>query len=514
MGELSSNNKTIAKNTVALYFRMFLVLAVGLYTSRVVLKTLGVEDYGIFNVVGGFVSMLAYINKVFVDATQRFMIFAIGENEAERIKTVFSTSVSIHLVIAFIIILVGDTFGLWFVNNRIVLPAERLVAANWVYQCALLSLVMSIVSVPYRACIIAHEHMRAYAYFSVIEAVLKLLIVYALYLSNYDKLIVYSILHLLVAVALPVWNIAYCRHHFIESKWKPILDVPLLKEMFSYSGWVAVGSLGFSFKDQFSGIIMNRFLGAAVNAAKGIALQVNSIVMSFADSFTTALLPQITKEYADDNIKRSKKLVFTGSKISFYLMSLISIPIILKSDYILHLWLGIVPEYANWFLRITLIAAIYYASSKTLTVALQATGNIKWFQIGVSIIMLSELPVAFFLLKSGYSPVLALAPSIITNIVGVLYRIILLKHQVQGYAVSEYLRDVFLRVHIAIVPSFTICFFICRFFYDNFFSLGLFTISCIIITAVLAYTIGLNRREKNMIGGFLFNTFKKLLRKK
>ncbi len=505
MGIENSKNNLIAKNTIALYFRMFLVLAVSLYTSRVILNTLGVNDYGVFNVVGGFVSMLAYLNKVFVDATQRFMVFSLGEKNEQRVKTVFSTAITIHLIIAGLIIIVGESFGLWFVNNKLVIAHERLYAANWVYQCALLSLVFSVISVPYKACIVAHEHMKIYAYFGIIEVVLKLLIVYALYLSSYDKLIVYSILHLLVSIALPFWNYFYCKKHFSESRWNRTLDIPLLKEMFAYSGWVMFGSLGFSFKDQFSNIIMNQFLGTAINAARGIAMQVNAVVVSFAENFTTALLPQITKEYAEGNIMRSKKLVTSGSKLSFYLMSLISIPVILNVRYILKLWLGVVPPYTDWFVIITLIAASYYAASKTLTIALQATGDIKWFQIGVSLIMLTELPMAYLLLRNGISPVWALVPAIFTNIVGILYRMILLQKQVPGYEVWSVIKEVFGRSHLTIGLSFIICYFVSRFIPSGFVWLIISSALYVIIIGLMVYVIGMNKVEKGMVSTLVFN---------
>ena len=313
------NNKRIAKNTALLYFRMLLTIIIGLYTSRVVLNTLGVSDYGVYNIVGGIVAMLAFLNAAMVASSQRFISFELGIGNLEKLKTVFCTSVSIHVLLAGIILLVAETVGLWFVNTRLNIPSERMEAANWVYQYSILTLILTIISVPYNSCIVAHEHMKAYAYVSIVEVFLKLLVVYLLQLGCFDKLVLYAMLMTIVAFIVRFIYVFYCKRHFSECIYHFIFNKDLFKEMFAFAGWSIIGNLGFSFKDQGSNIILNLFFGTAVNAARGIALQVNGIVSNFSYNFTMALNPQITKQYAAGNVEESAKLVYAGCRYSFYL---------------------------------------------------------------------------------------------------------------------------------------------------------------------------------------------------
>ena len=404
MSNTFANNKRIAKNTLLLYIRMFLIIIVGLYTSRIVLNTLGVTDYGIYNVVGGIVSMLAFLNSAMVAASQRFISFELGIGNLEKLKKVFCTSVSIHIALAVIILLIAESIGLWFVNTHLNIPLERMTAANWVYQCSILTLILTVVSVPYNSCIVAHEHMKAFAYVSIVEAVLKLLIVYILLVENVDKLILYAILVASVALIVRIIYGIYCKRHFEECSYRFVFDRKLFKEMFAFAGWSVIGNLGFSFKDQGSNIILNLFFGTAVNAARGIAMQVNGILSNFSNNFTMALNPQITKQYAAGDVESSMKLVYAGCRYSFYLLLLITIPVMINREYLLKLWLGNVPEYTSQFLMLVLISTLINVMASPIVTALQATGRIKVFQITICIIMLSELPLAYLILKNGGKP--------------------------------------------------------------------------------------------------------------
>lgn len=480
-------------------------MCVGLYTSRVVLKTLGFDDYGVYNVVGGFVSMLAYLNSAFVDATQRFMSFTLGTGDFRRLKTLFKTSLSIHYIIALIVLLIAETFGLWFVNSKLLIPPERLYAANWVYQSSVIAFLLLIVNIPYRACVVAHEHMNLFAYISVIEAILKLGIVFLLLAIPGDKLIIYSVLYIIISITVNLCYRIYCRRKFDECVFGFELDKPLFKEMFGYAGWVLVGNLGFSFKDQFSNILMNLFLGTAINAARGLATQVNGIITTFGNSFMTALAPQITKTYASNDVSRSKDLIIMGAKYSFLLMSLIIIPLCINIDYVLYLWLGEVPEYTSSFIIIVLIASTFYSASKTLTVGIQSTGNIKFFQIGISIIMLLELPFAYVLLTLGYPPYLALVPAIFTQIIGILFRLIILKKLVPTYEIRSYLRIIFLRCTPLMASCYLVCYWIKQLFS---ISLGGFIVSSTIsisLTVVVIYILGLNKNERVFLNTTICN---------
>lgn len=314
----SSNNKRIAKNTLFLYLRMIVVIIIGLYTSRVILQTLGVEDYGIYNLVGGIVSMLSFLNSAMVGASQRFISYELGCNNIQKLKKVFATSIIAHCTLAVIILIIGETIGLWFVNTQLNINADRMIAANWVYQCSIGIFLLTIVSVPFNACIVAHERMKAFAYVSILEAILKLLIVYVLLIVLIDKLITYSILMLCTSTITSCIYVLYCRHNFEESRTTVIGDKRLFREMFAFTSWSIIGNFGFTFRDQGSNIILNLFYGTTLNAARGIAQQVNGIISNFAGNFIMALNPQITKQYASGKTEQSVKLVYTGSRFSFF----------------------------------------------------------------------------------------------------------------------------------------------------------------------------------------------------
>jgi len=507
MVDNSSSNKLIAKNAVMLYLRMFLVLAVSLYTSRVVLKTLGISDFGVYNIVGGFVSMLAYLNSVLVGSSQRFISYSLGKKDSETLNKTFVTTQQIHLILSLVILFVAESFGLWFVNSKLVIDPDRIVAANWVYQCSLISLFLTINSIPYSACIVAHENMHVYAYVSVLEVVLKLVILYLLLLIPGDKLIVYAILH--IAISLTTWIIyrLYCRRHFYESKSDAKFDKSLFKEMFSFAGWSAIGSLGFSFKDQFSNIILNGFFGTTINAARGLAMQVNSAIISFSDNFFTAIKPQIVKQYAAGNIERSQKLVYTGARFSFYLLSLITIPVILNVDYILQLWLEVVPEYTSQFLIITLLSSLIYSLTTSTSTAIQATGKIKAFQIGVTCIMLLELPIAYVILKAGCNPYWAVIPVIFTSFLALLYRFYILKRLVPTYSLRHYYVNTVLRCVLVFVLSLIASFVTRVLFTDNFWGVVLNVVASIIITGSFIIVLGINKKERQALIQFLHSSF-------
>lgn len=499
MPDNSSSNTRIAKNTIMLYFRMFLTMGIGLFTSRVVLRTLGASDYGIYNLVGGFVSMLAYLNAVFIGSTQRFLSFSLGKGDKDELNKVFSTVVLIHYCLAFLILIVAESFGVWFVNNALNIDPERLAAANWVFQCSLISLFITIISVPYNASIISHEHMHVYAYVSVIDALLKMGIVFLLVLSPYDYLITYAVLHVFISLIIRSIYTIYCKRHFEECRFKRLFDRSKFKEIASYSGWIFIGNLGFTFKDQFSNIILNQFFGTVINAARGIAGQVNGMINSFAHNFFMAIAPQITKQYAAENYDESRKLVYIASKFTFYLLLLISIPAIINMPYLLKLWLVDVPDYTSEFVVITIIATLVGSLSNSVTTALQATGDIKVFQIGISIIMLAELPIAYILLSLGYEAPYALLPAIITNLIGVVFRFMLLKNKVDGYYSKEYFILVVLRCILTGSVCLAICLFICNGFTPSVTSLILTSLISVMITVIVILVIGITNYERRQI---------------
>lgn len=494
-----TNNKRIAKNTLLLYFRMFITMAVGLYTSRVILNVLGVSDYGIYNVVGGVITIVSFLNIAMTQASQRFMSFEMGNGSVETLNKVFCTSINIHLLISIIAVIIGETIGLWFVNEKLNLPANRMVAVNWVYQASILTFVISVMSVPYNSAIVAHEKMSAFAYISILEVILKLLIVFLLFVIPFDKLIVYSILLVAVMAFIRLCYTIYCKKHFEECTYHYMIDRKLSKEMFSFAGWSMFGNLGFSFKDQISNIILNLFYGTTLNAARGIGVHVGVLINSFATNFTMAINPQITKQFAAGDIEASRKLVYAGSRYSFYLLSLISIPLIINIDYILKLWLGLVPEFTAPFVIFTLLTSLLYTLSGCVTTAIQATGKIKWFQIGICIIMLSELPVAWILLRLGYPPYSVMWPSVITYLLALVFRFWLINRYVPGYYFREYLLEVVLRCLLLFCLCYFLSVLVCTKLTETFSHFILSVIFSALISGSVFYIFGTNRSERLLL---------------
>lgn len=335
----------IAQNTIMLYIRMLLIIVVTLYTSRIILNTLGVEDYGIYNVVSGVIVMLSFLNSSLGGAGARFIAFTLGKGKQDELKRIFSTVLCVHFILAGGIFIMGETVGLWFVLHKLVIPVERLTAALWVYHCSILTTVVAIISVPYNSLIIAHERMGAFAYISIIEVILKLFVVGLLVYIPYDKLIVYAILYLVVQVIIRLIYNYYCFTHFPESK-TPLKWYPhLLKKIAVYAGWTINGNLAVIGYTQGINILLNLFFGPVVNAARGIAVQVQAAVMTFVQNFQMAIRPQIIKSYAISDLEYMQTLVIASSKYGLFLMLILAFPIFLCIKSVLNIWLGIVPEY-------------------------------------------------------------------------------------------------------------------------------------------------------------------------
>lgn len=498
------DNKRIAQNTLLLYFRMLLTIIVGLYTSRVILNVLGISDYGIYNVVGGVVSMLSFLNAAMTGASQRFIAFELGKNDKKQLNRVFCTSVLIHFALAGIVLIIAETVGLWFLNTHLNISPDRMVAANWVYQCSIFAFLLTIISVPYNSCIVAHEHIKTFAYVSILEVSLKLLIVFLLLIIPKDKLITYSLLVLGVAIIIRLVYGIYCKRHFEECTFRYVYDRKLFNSMFSFAGWNTLGNLGFSVKDQGANIILNLFFGTTINAARGIALQVNGIINNFSQNFLMALNPQITKQYAGNNIQQSVTLVYAGCRFSFYLLMLISIPFMLHKDYLLFLWLKNVPEYTSLFLQFTLMAAIVEVMSNPLTTALQATGKIRNVQITVCIIMLCELPAAYLILKTGGEPYMTMYPTLIAALLKLFLRFYFLKKEVPVYELRYFLLFIVLRNLLIAITGYGLSCKLVTYFDVDFVSFLVSTLLITLINILLIYLLGLSVNERRFIKNKLY----------
>lgn len=507
MNKVESDNKRIAKNTLLLYSRMLITILVGLYTSRIVLKTLGVNDYGIYNIVGGIVSMLAFLNSAMATASQRYISFELGCGKIEQLKKIFSTIVSVHLMLAFVVFVIAETVGLWLVNTQLNIAEDRMVAANWVYQCSILTFILTIISVPYNSCIIAHEHMKAFAYVSIVEAMLKLLMVHILLIINNDRLILYAIMILFVALIVRLVYGLYCRKYFIECVYNFVFDKKLFKEISAFIGWNVFGNMGFSFKDQGSNIILNLFCGTAINAARGIAIQVYGIVVNFSNNFIMSLNPQITKKYAAGDVTGSMDLMYAGCRFSFFLLLIITIPIMINTDYLLSLWLGSVPNYTSIFLQLFLISALFNAMGKPIDTVLQAIGKIKYAQIAVCGIMLCELPLVYIVLYMGEEPYVVMFPAILVTIIALIVRFFILKCYLHYTNIVKMLFGILVKNVLLGLLCYAIMKCIKSLFPINFLSFLLVSCFSCVVVAMVVYIFGINKNERHNVNVKVINLF-------
>lgn len=395
--DISQNNKRIAKNTLALYFRTFITMIVGLYTGRVMLQALGVDDYGINNVVGGIVAMSSLITNTMSAAISRYITFTLGQKDPERLKTMFSTSVNAQIVMSVLVIIVLEIFGLWFLNSQANIPEGRMQAAHWVFQCSLVSLVISLISSPYNALLVAHEHMKIYAYTSIAEVTLKLVIVFLIVAYEGDRLILLSILTVCVGLGMRVFYGWYCSKHFDEAEYSHrMFDKGLLKELTVFSGWNFLNNGAWVFATQGLNMLVNVFFGVVYNAARGVAQTVNGAVQGFVGNFTMAFSPQITKSYAAGERKYAINLASRATRFSWLMMYIFIVPVCCEAETLLRLWLGQVPDFSVIFLRFALFESLAVTSGQNLYRLIQADGKVKAYNIHAVIVIGSIFPISWF----------------------------------------------------------------------------------------------------------------------
>lgn len=501
MQQMLSSDKRIAKNTLLLYTRTIFVMVVSLYTSRVVLATLGIDDYGIYNVVGGVVAMFGMVSGSLSSAISRFITFELGRGDMERLKRIFSTSVNIQLIISLLVLFLGETVGLWFVNNKLNIPFERLATANLVLHCSLITFIINIISTPYNAVIISHERMSIFAYISMLEVCLKLGIVYLLGVSSWDKLKTYAVLLVVVAICIRLVYGIYCRNHFEEAKYQFLYDRELIKEMFCFGGWMFLGATAQVFSTQGTNILLNIFYGIAINAAAGIGNQVNSAVNQFVSNFQTAFTPQIVKLYAVGDLPKLRRLLYQSSRFSFLLLFAIAYPLMLNVDFILALWLKDVPAHTSAFCILILTYSLVEALSRPVGIIIHATGRVKKYNIFMSIALSMNLILSFIFLKLGFPPEIVMVIGILVCIICFLIRLLLAQayHVVE---ISRYVRNVLLRSFFVVSVAFPIPFFL-GWNSNRWSALGLTTLSFLPILAIATYFIGLTHSEREKIRLFL-----------
>ena len=500
MDSHAENTKRIAKNALMLYVRMLFSMLVSLYTSRVVLNTLGVEDYGIYNVVGGFVAMFSLISNSLSASVSRFLTFGLGRGDMERLKETFSTSLMIHLALAGIVFLLAESIGIWFLNTQMTIPEERLYAANWVFQASVISFMFGLFSVPYNASITSHERMSTFAYIGILEVVLRLLIVlFIAYVPlGYDKLIAYSLLLVMVSMLLQCIYLWYCRKHFEECRFKLHFNKSFWKEMSSFAGWNFIGASSGLLKDQGVNLLLNLFLGPIVNAARGISVSVNTAVSGFAGNFMSAINPQITKSYASGDRIYMFSLVERGARFSFYIILLFALPVIFETDFILTLWLKHYPAHTVNFVRLILFLSLCEVLSNTLITLQLATGKIRNYQLAVGGMQLMNFPVSYICLKVGLPPESTLIVAILISLSCLCLRLVFLRSMV-GLSVRRYLRNVccnvgFVLVVASILPS--LLYLNLQDGWGRFLMVVAVSLACVGLTV---YFIGCNARERRFI---------------
>lgn len=500
----ASSSKTIAKNTMFLYFRMFLTLGFSLYTSRLVLEALGVINYGLYGLVGGIVTMFAFINSSMSAATQRYLSFDIGKGNEEQLKKTFNASLNIHFLIGVVIVLLAETIGLWFVNFKLDIPSERLTAANWVYQFSILAFFLQVIKVPYDALIIARERMNIYAYMSFVEVILKLIIVFVLLAYGNDRLILYAILTFCVSLIVFILFAFYCKKYFKESIYQFYYDKKYYIELLSFSGWNLFGNMVIVLRQQGTNILLNLFLGPIVNAAYLLTMIIQGIFESFASNFQIAVNPQIVQSYSNDNIKRMENLIQLSMKFTFFGLAIIIIPLYFNVDYLLSIWLKEIPGYTSSFVKMSLIYCMISLLSAPLITGIQATGKIKVHQIISSLILLFNILGVWIILRLNYPPYFVFLVFASNSLIVLLFRVFMFKKLIK-ISIKGFLNNVAFRITTSfliflIVPlSFNYFSIQTSDFYNFIFKSMMLEIYAITIILI----VGISKQERDFIFEFV-----------
>ncbi len=485
-------------------------MAVSLYSSRVVLDVLGISDYGIYVLVGGVVTFFGFFNKAMASSTQRFLSIEIGNDNYDRLIQIFSSTINIHFGIAVLIFILTETIGLWYINYKLVVPEGSLRAVNWIYQFSILTFVVGIFQVPYNALMIARERMNVYAVYSIIEVFLKLIILYLLVISPLDKLITYAALIFLVTCIITILYIRYCIVNFSESRYIYFYEKDLYKSLISYSGWNLFGNIAVVAKGQGTNIVLNLFFGTVVNAAYGISMQAQAALNVFVTNFQLAVNPQIIQNYAIGNYKRMHSLIISSSKISFFLMLLLSVPILINLHFILNIWLTKVPSYTYEFVFLTLLGILISSISGPLMTGIQATGKIKWYQIVVGFFVFLNLPVSYFVLKYFNNPVYVFLVSISIHLVSLFLRMMYVEKYLELSKV-DYIVKVLSKICIVVILL--VGFLYPLRFLDlathSWVELIVSSLYSIVVVLILIFIVGLDFQEKQFLKGFLYNRSKK-----
>ena len=491
-------NKRIAKNTLYLYLRTLLTMIISLYTSRIILQMLGVDNYGVYNVVGGFVGMFTILIGPISGAISRFITYGLGEGDISKVKIIFSTAVNVQIILSLILLLFGETFGIWFLNHKLNIPSESMVGAHWVLQCSLIAIIIGMLNMPFSACIIAHEKMGIYAYMSIIEVGLKLVLVLSLIIVPFDKLIYFSIGVLTNSIIMRIIYNIYCRKKFKECKYEFVFDKGIFKEITGFAWWTYLGNTAYSLNTQGVAMLMNIFFGVVINTAKGIAMQVESAVLSFVNTFTTAFSPQIIKSYAEGNKEYMFSVMERGSKFSFYLFLLFLIPLEFEARTVLQLWLGEVPEYSVSFLQMSMLCSATIMIGGPFLQGISATGTIRNYQIAMTLVGCMVFPLTWIAYKLGGSPIVFYWIFFCIYNILIWIRMIFVR-KLLGYPLHRFTRQVFFPILscalISLLPAICIKILMA----DNILRLFIMTGVTLITTSLIVLCCGMTHNERNFV---------------
>lgn len=499
-----SDNKRIAKNTMALYFRMIVTILISLYTSRVILEKLGVDDFGIYQAVGGIVGFLAFLNTAISTGSSRFLTFELGTGNFVKLKRTFSSLLTAHILLALIIVFIAETAGLWLLYHKMVIPSERMTAALVTFHLSIATAFLTLTQVPYNATIIAHEKMNVYAYVAIFEAAAKLVVCYLITIGNADRLIEYSILIFLVHVSIILFYRFYCVRHYPETHYKFGLDKEILKPVLSFSGWSLFANFARAFANQGILILLNLFFAPSVVSARAISLQVNSAANHFLSNFRTAVNPQIVKLYAANDVEGSKRLLLQSTKFSYYLMLVISLPIIFLADPLLHLWLDDnVPAYTTIFLQLVIIQNLFHVFDTSFYTALYAKGQLRENALISPTILFLAFPIVYILFKNGYSPLsLSWAYMIVFAVLGLVVKPILIT-KICNYKWAE-IFSVFIPCLFVSIASVVLS-LVVDYYIDSttLWGFGLEAATILLLGVVVAYILGLNKSMRKQLNSMI-----------
>lgn len=477
---------------------MLFLMAINLYTSRIILQALGVENYGIYNAIAGFITMFSMISASLSTSISRYITFILGKGDFKQLNTVFNTSIVIQICLSGIIIFLVETVGVWFLNHHMTIPSDSIIAANWVLQFSLITFVINLLSIPYNALLIAHEHMSAFAYIGIFEGCVNLVIAFIILYTTTNTLILYSVLLCLTSLIIRLIYTFYCKKNFKEAHFKWKFDLTLLKDMFGFAGWNFLGNISGILRSQGINILFNIYNGPVVNAARGLAVQVNTAVTKFSTNFYTAVQPQITKYYANKQVSESNLLVLRSARLAFFMLMLISIPIIFNVDLILKIWLKEVPTHTNYFIIIIIINSLYDSFSQPLIHLMLATGNIKKYQITIGLINLMNFPIAWIILKLNLAPEIAQSSVILFTIIALIARLALLK-TMTGLSPKEFIKNTIIKCSLIFIICCICPLIISLTITDNLMRLIIDLTAAEIISLAIIYLLGLSPNERKFM---------------